>query len=121
MKRRSPNLTPERVEAIVTMIRAWEGRLTWLMLIRAAEERFGCAYMRQALLKHTSIRVAYDVYSSATPASVRGKPGRTVSAALQAAMDRVIACSRKMRNCASARCCYWSNSIGGPTTPARAG
>lgn len=46
MKRRSPNLTPERVEAIVTMVRAWEGRLTWPMLIRAAEDRLGCAYTR---------------------------------------------------------------------------
>lgn len=89
MKRRSPNLTAARVEAIVTMVRAWEGRLTWPALIQAAEKRFGCAYTRQALFKHAPIRIAYDVYRSATPASVRVKPGRPVSAALQAAMDRV--------------------------------
>jgi hypothetical protein len=89
MKRRSPNLTPARIEAIVTMVRAWEGRLTWPALIQAAEERFGCAYTRQALFKHAPIRVAYDVYRSAAPASARGKLNRPVSAALQAAMDRV--------------------------------
>lgn len=71
------------------MVRAWEGRLTWPMLIRAAEERLGCAYTRQALFKHNPIRVAYDVYRNAAPASARGKRSRPASAALQAAMDRV--------------------------------
>lgn len=89
MKRRSPNLTPARVEAIVTIVRAWRGRLTWSALIGAAQERFGCTYTRQALFKHDPIRVAYDVYRSTTPAPARGKPDRPVSAALQAAIDRV--------------------------------
>lgn len=89
MKRRSPNLTPTRVDAIVTLVRGWHGRLTWPALIKAAEERFGCTYTRQALFKHDRIRVAYETYREAAQRATPGKPGGQMSGALRASMDRI--------------------------------
>lgn len=89
MKRRSPNLTPTRVDAIVTLVRGWHGRLTWPALIKAAEDRFGCTYTRQALFKHDRIRVAYETYRDAAQTATPGKPDRQMSAALRASMDRI--------------------------------
>ena len=89
MKRRSPNLTSLRVDNVVELIRAWQGRLTWPALIEAIAQKFGTTYTRQALFKHDRIRIAYENCRDAAHAKIRTAPGRPMSAALKAAMDRI--------------------------------
>lgn len=89
MKRRSPNLIPERVDAIIEMIRAWEGRLTWPALIASIAAKFRASYTRQALFKHDRIRIAYETHRS-SPNRLSGNGNlRPASAPLKAALERL--------------------------------
>ncbi|WP_448190071.1 hypothetical protein [Azospirillum sp. sgz301742] len=79
-RRRAPTITEERIAAIVEIIRNWEGRLTWDTLCSAVEHQTGARYTRQALDKHTQIKVAFQAYR------VRPSPpmgGRKISQAEQ--------------------------------------
>ncbi|MFS8980193.1 hypothetical protein PO002_38045 [Cupriavidus necator] len=87
MMRRSPNLTADRIDLIIDIIRGWEGRLTWPALIQAVAKRMRATYTRQALYNQERIRVAYETYRASSTAS--GIDGRPVSAALKASMERV--------------------------------
>ena len=87
MIKRSPNLTADRVDLIVDVIRGWDGRLTWPALIQAIAKRMRATYTRQALYNQERIRVAYETYRASSNAS--GIDGRPVSAALKVSMQRV--------------------------------
>lgn len=95
MKRRSPNLTPAGIETIVTLIRGWEGRLTWPLLIARVAEKCRATYTRQALFKHHQIRVAYEVYRSAHEHDSRERQDRRGSATMKATMDRLCRLERE--------------------------
>lgn len=86
MTRRSPNLTPEKIAAIVEIIRTWDGRLTWSGLVSEISKRTNATYTRQALYKHESIRIAYETYRETGSDKAEGRP---VSAALKASTERV--------------------------------
>ncbi|WP_124550784.1 hypothetical protein [Burkholderia cenocepacia] len=87
MIRRSPNLTADRIDSIVGIIRSWEGRLTWPALIKAVATQMRSTYTRQALYNQERIRVAFGVYRASS--NVNGIDKRPVSAALRASMERV--------------------------------
>lgn len=86
MTHRAPNLTPERIDAIIEIIRGWEGRLTWPALIQAIGKRMRATYTRQALHKRERIRVAYETYRARQS---NGSCGRPLPAAVKACMERV--------------------------------
>ena len=86
MNKRSPNLTPARIDVILGIIHAWEGRLTWPALVKAITASINCAYTRQALFNQERIRAAYDTYRANF--SGAAGPGRPMSASLKAAVDR---------------------------------
>lgn len=86
MTRRSPNLTPEKIATIVEIVRTWDGRLTWPGLVNEIFKKMNATYTRQALYKHESIRVAYEAYRENISDT---EPGRPVSAALNASIERV--------------------------------
>lgn len=88
MTRRSPNLTPARIESIVGIIRDWEGRLTWNSLIEMIMAKSHVTYTRQSLHKHHAIRIAYETYR-ATQAQGPGSSERPISASLNASSERV--------------------------------
>lgn len=89
MKRRSPNLTPDRVEMIVEQIRSWEGRLTWPALIASIATKFHAHYTRQALFKHDRIRIAYEAHRNRQRTTERTGSRRPISATLNAALERI--------------------------------
>lgn len=86
MTRRSPNLTPEKISAIVEIIRTWDGRLTWPGLVGEIFKKTNATYTRQALYKHESIRIAYEAYRENGSETEQGRP---VPAALKASTERV--------------------------------
>lgn len=61
-RRRAPPMTPERVNDIVALIHAWEGRLTWEALCEVIERETKARYTRQALNRYVDIKVAYGAY-----------------------------------------------------------
>ena len=77
MTRRSPNLTSDRIDLVVDIIRGWDGRLTWPALIQAIAKRMRATYTRQALYNQERIRIAYETYRASSNAS--GISGRPVS------------------------------------------
>lgn len=89
MKRRSPNLTPDRVDAIVELVRSWDGRLTWSALIASIATKFHATYSRQALFKHDRIRIAYETHRDREGKSHRTGSRRPISATLKAALERL--------------------------------
>jgi len=86
MTRRSPNLTQERIVAIVEIIRTWNGRLTWPGLVSEIAKKMNATYTRQALYKHESIRIAYESYRENASGIAHARP---VPAALEASTERV--------------------------------
>lgn len=89
MKRRSPNLTPDRVDVIVEQIRSWEGRLTWPALITSIATQFHARYTRQALFRHDRIRIAYEAHRNRQGKTERTNSRRPISATLNAALERI--------------------------------
>lgn len=87
MIRRSPNLTPDRIDSIIEIIRTWDDRLTWPALVKAIAEKMRATYTRQALYNQERIRIAYETYRASSNAS--GVDRRPVPAALKASMERV--------------------------------
>lgn len=82
-RRRGPTLTRERVEGIASVIRAWEGRLTWPGLCDAVQRSTGARYTRQALGNHLPIRAAYETYTS------RSRPAMAVPLPETAGQKRI--------------------------------
>ena len=62
LRRRSPRLSQERIDAICEIIRDWQGRLTWDDLCQAYEQKTGFLYTRAALNNHIPIKAAYERY-----------------------------------------------------------
>jgi len=62
--KRSPNVTPEIVEAALSIISNWNGRLTWPALVKGIQEAKGIEYARQTLHNHGGIRSAYLAYQA---------------------------------------------------------
>lgn len=90
MTRRSPNLTPVRVDAIVEIVRGWEGRLTWPALIDAVARKTNATYTRQALFNQERIRIAYETNRDISDNKGGSTPsGRPMSATLNAAIGRI--------------------------------
>jgi len=88
MTRRSPNLTPARIDVIVGIIRDWEGRLTWNSLIATIMAKSHVSYTRQSLHKHHAIRIAYETHRARQALSA-GASERPISASLKASSERV--------------------------------
>lgn len=86
MNRRSPNLTPDKIAAIVQIIRTWDGRLTWPGLVSELAKEINATYTRQALYKHESIRVAYEAFRENDS---KIEPVRQIPVALKASAERV--------------------------------
>lgn len=86
MSRRSPNLTPAKIDVIVEIIRGWDGRLTWPALVLAVSSKTHATYTRQALFKHERVRISFEAYRAKRTEDGTRRP---VSAALQASNDRV--------------------------------
>lgn len=86
-KRRSPNLTPELVSAIVGLIRQWRGRLTWPALIEAIEQTKHITYTRQALAKHGAIFSAYASYKELPSADGSARKRRVGSGEVELVLE----------------------------------
>ncbi len=55
-----PRLSDRDVQAVVTLVEAWEGPLTWERLVERTALVLGRSYTRQALDGHESIKAAYQ-------------------------------------------------------------
>lgn len=56
---REKNIDDEAIEAIVSILDGWSGKLTWELLIDAIEKRTRRRYTRQALHRYERIHLAF--------------------------------------------------------------
>ena len=73
---RAKNLNAAAVAEILGVLDGWRGRLTWLLLIEAVENRLGQHYTRQALHNHERIASAFRLRKSLASALPRQRPSR---------------------------------------------
>ena len=60
-KARARNLGGEDIEAIVSILDGWDGKLTWELLIDVVEQRLSARYTRQALNQRVRIKQAFQL------------------------------------------------------------
>lgn len=76
-KERAPDLTDERIEAILEVFDTWQGKLTWELLISAVETATGIRYSRFTLAEYPQIANVFALKKDAlrgTLPSPRGEP-----------------------------------------------
>lgn len=60
-KSRAKNLDDNTIEIIIGVLDGWSGKLTWDLLADVIAKRTGSHYTRQALDKHTRIKMAFQL------------------------------------------------------------
>ncbi|POR56201.1 hypothetical protein B0G62_101598 [Paraburkholderia eburnea] len=64
-KNRAPDLTAERISAIVETLDAWKGKLTWELLLDAVETSTGYRYSRFTFAEYPEIANAFSLRKDA--------------------------------------------------------
>lgn len=88
-KTRAPDLTPERIEVILTTIDNWKGKLTWDLLIAAVERVTGIAYSRFTLTEYPDIANAFTLKKEALRGTYKGEPSVPRDERVRAALEQV--------------------------------
>jgi hypothetical protein len=76
-KNRAPDLTEERITAIVETLDEWKGKLTWELLLDAVEASTGYRYSRFTFAEYPEIANAFSLRKDALRGTVpreRGEP-----------------------------------------------
>ena len=102
-KARARNLGGEDIEAIVSILDGWDGKLTWELLIDVVEQRLSARYTRQALNQRVRIKQAFQL----TKNRVAGLPharrkgvfglGATEAQALLERLERIEAANTRLK------------------------
>jgi hypothetical protein len=58
-KARAPDLTSQRIQAVLEIIDCWKGRLTWDILLDAVEKSMGIRYSRFTFAEYPEIANAF--------------------------------------------------------------
>ena len=59
-KRRARKIDDRTIMQVVGLLDGWAGKLSWDLLVDEIEKRVGIRYTRQALDKHSRIKIAYQ-------------------------------------------------------------
>jgi hypothetical protein len=76
-KNRAPDLTAERIAAIVETLDTWKGKLTWELLLDAVEASTGFRYSRFTFAEYPEIANAFSLRKDALRGTLpreRGEP-----------------------------------------------
>lgn len=61
-----PKITASQQRKVEVLIRRWEGKLTWALLVKSIELELGLKTTRQTLCTYTGIAVEYKEKKSST-------------------------------------------------------
>lgn len=93
-KERAPDLTDERIAVVVDTLDTWKGKLTWDLLIDAAEAAIGHRYSRFTFAEYPQIANAFSLKKDSlrgTLPRARGEPRDERVRAALAQVDRYMA------------------------------
>lgn len=88
-KTRAPDLTPKRIEVVLTTIDGWKGKLTWNLLIEAVEKATGIAYSRFTFSEYPEIANAFSLKKEALRGTWKGEPAAPRDEKVRAALEQV--------------------------------
>lgn len=90
MKRiREKNIDDEAIEAIVSILDGWSGKLTWESLIEAIEKRTRRRYTRQALHRYERIHLAFVTRKTALAGGSVENVDVDMAPELKAALEQI--------------------------------
>lgn len=91
-KSRARAIDSDVIEVVSELLREWNGKLTWDLLVKRIRDSIGIEYTRQALDKHEQIAREFSLRkSSLRKESGRPAPSNTQIDALQKKIDRLTA------------------------------
>jgi hypothetical protein len=77
-KARAPDLTEQRIEDVIGIIDAWDGKLTWDMLIDSVAEATGFRYSRFTFAEYPKIANAFSFKKEMLRGTWRVEPKRSL-------------------------------------------
>lgn len=98
-KNRAPDLTAERIAAIVESLDEWKGKLTWDLLLDAVEASTGYRYSRFTFAEYPEIANAFSLRKDALRGTLpreRGEPRSERVRAALAQADRYKAKAKRL-------------------------
>lgn len=88
-KTRSPDLTAERIQAVLEALDGWKGKLTWDLLIAAVEKTTGIAYSRFTFAEYPEIANAFALKKDVLRGAWKGEPTAPRDERVRAALEQV--------------------------------
>lgn len=88
-KTRAPDLTDDRVQAVLDTLDAWKGKLTWDLLIAAVKEATGITYSRFTFFSYPEIANAFALRKEALRGSWSGGAVTPRDERVRAALEQV--------------------------------
>lgn len=88
-KERAPDLTGERIGAVIEALDEWKGKLTWELLIDAVENLTGYRYSRFTFADYPQIANAFSLKKDLLRGTVPRKHGAPRDELVRAAMAQV--------------------------------
>lgn len=88
-KARAPDLTEERIQAVLTALDGWKGKLTWDLLIAAVKDSTGITYSRFTFSEYPEIANAFALKKDALRGTWNGGPATPRDERVRAALDQV--------------------------------
>jgi hypothetical protein len=87
-KPRAEDLNEERIEVILETLDAWQGKLTWNLLIEDVEKKIGQRYSRFTLGEYPGIANAFDIRKRAVREKAGSRPLSARDERVQDALER---------------------------------
>ncbi len=88
-KTRAPDLTDERIQAVLAALDGWKGKLTWDLIIAAIKESTGITYSRFTFSGYSDIANAFALKKEALRGTWSGGSATPRDERVRAALDQV--------------------------------
>lgn len=88
-KTRAPDLTSERLQAVIEMLDSWKGKLTWDLLLDAFEKQSGIKYSRFTFLEYPQVANAFALRKESLKGTWKAASSEPRDEKVRAALEQV--------------------------------
>lgn len=88
-KVRAPDLTDELIKTVIEILDDWKGKLTWVLLLKAVEEKTGIAYSRFTFAEYPNIANAFTQRKKTLSGTWKTTPSTPRDEQVRAALEQV--------------------------------
>ena len=87
-KARAPDLTDERIQAVLDVLDGWKGKLTWDLLIAAVKTSTGITYSRFTFADYPEIANAFALKKDVLRGAWSGEPATPRDMRVRSSLDK---------------------------------